>query len=227
MKLLLRPITASNIVPRLRPLLVQRCYATHRDLGKNSNTSRRRAVTPFNDDGLVPWSQLSVFEKASRATQQSFNFGIVVVGVVLAGGVGYFLYQDVFSPDSKTAYYNRAVDRIRKDPACLAVLGEAKKITAHGEETTNKWRRARPLASTLSTDAKGNDHLIMQFYVEGPLNNGVVHLHLVRRARHDEFEYKYLFVDVKGHQRIYLENADAKPSGGDSKKLRLFGVNWN
>lgn len=168
-----------------------------------------------------------MFEKASRATQQSFNFGIVVVGVVLAGGVGYFLYQDVFSPDSKTAYYNRAVDRIRKDPACLAVLGEAKKITAHGEETTNKWRRARPLASTLSTDAKGNDHLIMQFYVEGPLNNGVVHLHLVRRARHDEFEYKYLFVDVKGHQRIYLENADAKPSGGDSKKLRLFGVNWN
>jgi import inner membrane translocase subunit TIM21 len=25
-------------------------------------------------------------------------------------------------------------------------MGDAKKITAHGEETLNKWRRARPVA---------------------------------------------------------------------------------
>jgi hypothetical protein len=86
MKLLLRPITASSFVQPLRPLLVQRNYATHHDLGKNSTNSRRRAVTPFNDDGFVPWSELSAAEKASRATQQSFNFGLVVVGVVLTVG---------------------------------------------------------------------------------------------------------------------------------------------
>jgi import inner membrane translocase subunit TIM21 len=59
------------------------------------------------------------------------------------------------------------------------------------------------------------------------LNNGLVNVHLIKRAGHKEFEYKYLAVDVKGHQRIYLENADAKASSGDSKKFRLFGVNWN
>ncbi|KAI0470154.1 import inner membrane translocase subunit tim-21, mitochondrial [Xylaria cf. heliscus] len=226
MKLLFRPIAASSIVAPLRPLLVQRSYATHHDLGsKKSAASRRRAVTPFNDNGVVPWSELSPAEKVSRATQQSFNFGLVVVGVVLTGGVGYFLYQDVFSPDSKTAYFNRAVDRIKKDPVCLAVLGDANKITAHGEETANKWRRARPIASTLKTDAQGADHLVMHFYVEGPLNNGVVSVHLVKHARHSEFKYKYLFLDVKGHQRIYLENADTN-AAGDSKKFRLFGVNW-
>ncbi|KAI1426845.1 import inner membrane translocase subunit tim-21, mitochondrial [Xylaria sp. FL1777] len=227
MKLLLRPITASSIVLPLRPLLIQRSYATHHDTAKKSTVSRRKAVTPFNDDGFVPWRELSAAEKVSRATQQSFNFGLVVVGLVLTGGVGYFLYQDVFSPDSKTAYFNRVVDRIKRDPACLAVLGEAKKITAHGEETANKWRRARPIASTLKTDAQGNDHLVMQFYIEGPLNNGHVNVHLIKRARHNEFEYKYLFLDVRGHQRIYLENADAKPSSGDPKKFKLFGVNWN
>ncbi|KAI1177441.1 import inner membrane translocase subunit tim-21 [Nemania sp. FL0916] len=232
MKLPLRSIIASpGTVAPLRSLLVQRglqrSYATHRDLGKDPAESRRKAVTPFNDDGFVPWSELSTLEKASRATQQSFNFGLVAVGLVLTGGVCYFLYTDVFSPDSKTAYFNRAVDRIRKDPACLAALGEAKKIVAHGDETTNKWRRTRPIASTLKTDAKGNSHFMMRFYVEGPLNNGVVNLHLVKRAGHNEYEYKYLCVDVKGHQRIYLENADAKVSGGDSKKFRLFGVNWN
>ncbi|KAI1119396.1 import inner membrane translocase subunit tim-21 [Nemania sp. NC0429] len=227
MKLLLRPIPASRFVPPLRPLILRRSHASHRGPGKDPTAPRRRAVTPFNDNGFVPWNELSAVEKASRATQQSFNFGLVVVGLVLTGGVGYFLYQDVFSPDSKTAYFNRAVDRIKKDPACLAVLGEAKKITAHGDETANKWRRARPIASTLNTDAKGNQHLMMQFYVEGPLNTGAVNVHLVKRAGHNEFEYRYLFVDVKGHQRIYLENADTRPSSGSSKKLRLFGINLN
>jgi len=81
------------------------------------------------------------------------------------GGVSYFLYQEVFSPDSKTAYFNRAVDRIKKDPRCLELLGDAKKITAFGEETQNKWRRARPIASTLTTDSRGNEHLMMHFNV--------------------------------------------------------------
>jgi import inner membrane translocase subunit TIM21 len=60
--------------------------------------------------------------------------------------VGYVLYSEVFSPDSKTTYFNRAVDRIRADRRCLELLGDGKKITAFGEETHNKWRRARPLA---------------------------------------------------------------------------------
>lgn len=70
----------------------------------------------------------------------------MLILVLLQGAVGYFLYSDVFSTDSKVAHFNRAVDRIKKDPRCLEVLGDAKKITAHGEETLNKWRRARPIA---------------------------------------------------------------------------------
>ncbi|KAI1336284.1 import inner membrane translocase subunit tim-21, mitochondrial [Xylariaceae sp. FL0016] len=226
MKLAISPFGATSLAPRLRPFLAHRSYATHHNTGGNPSTSKRRAVTPFNDDGYVPWTELSAAEKASRATQQSFNFGMVIVGLVLTGGVGYFLYTDVFSPDSKTAYFNRAVDRIRKDPDCLALLGDGKKITAHGEETMNKWRRARPIASTLKTDPQGNEHLVMHFYVEGPLNNGTVNVHLVRHRGHQDFGYKYFFVDVKGQQRIYLENSDTK-SSGDSKKFKFLGVSWN
>ncbi|XXG94253.1 mitochondrial import inner membrane translocase subunit tim21 [Hypoxylon texense] len=225
MKHLLRPLRAT-LVPRLQPILVARhTYATQRS--SNNAASKRRAVTPFNDDGFVPWHQLSAAEKASRATQQTFNFGLVIVGVVLTGGVSYFLYQDVFSPDSKTAYFNRAVDRIKKHPECLALLGDSKKIAAHGDETMNKWRRARPIASTLTTDARGDQHLMMHFYVEGPLNNGAVNVHLIKRAGHEDFEYKYFFVDIKGHPRIYLENADTQPSGRDRKKVKLFGISFN
>lgn len=83
------------------------------------------------------------------------------------GGIGYLLFTDVFSPESKTAYFNRAVDRIRADPRCVALLspGDPKKIAAHGEETHNKWRRARPIAATVEKDSRGVEHLKMHFHV--------------------------------------------------------------
>ncbi|KAH7035493.1 import inner membrane translocase subunit tim-21 [Microdochium trichocladiopsis] len=226
-KLLLRPLSEAVLAPHLRQAVIpHRSYATTTS-GKSTSApgSKRRSVTPFNDNGHVPWSELSAGEKAGRATQQSFNFGMVLVGIAMTGGVGYLLYTDVFSPDSKTAYFNRAVDRIKKDPDCVGLLGDAKQITAHGEETANKWRRARPIASTLKNDPQGNQHLQMHFYVHGPLNSGTVSVHLIKRVGSDEFKYKYFFVDVKGHSRIYLENADAKTDSGDGK-FKLFGVNW-
>lgn len=156
----LQPLRALHVSPIARSLLVNRRYAT-----TQTETSKRRAVTPFNDDGHVPWTQLSAGEKTGRAAQQSFNFGLVILGLVMTGGVGYFFWEEVMSPDSKVAYFNRAVDRIKQDPRCLEVLGDCKKITAFGQETGNKWRRARPIASTESKDAKGNDHLLIHFNV--------------------------------------------------------------
>lgn len=59
--------------------------------------------------------------------------------------MGYVLWTEVFRTESKVTYFNKAVDRIKKDPRCLELLGDSKKIMAHGEETHNKWRRARPI----------------------------------------------------------------------------------
>jgi hypothetical protein len=56
------------------------------------------------------------------------------------------MYTEVFSLDSKTSHFNRAVDRVKKDPQCVELLGNSKKIIAYGEPTWNKWRRARPIA---------------------------------------------------------------------------------
>ncbi|KAG7131706.1 Mitochondrial import inner membrane translocase subunit TIM21 like protein [Verticillium longisporum] len=219
------PTTISH-APQLRPFLLQRYYATQTGLGTTPQEPKRRRVTPFNDDGHVPWSKLSAAEKAGRATQQSFNFGMIIAGLVLTGGVGYVLYTDVFSPNSKTVYFNLATDRIKKDPRCLELLGDAKKIMAHGEETMNKWRRSRPLASSEHKDAKGNDHFQMKFYVEGPLNTGHVHIHMIRPAGQSSYDYKYLYLDVRGHQRIYLENADTDPNNPNKSKVKFLGINW-
>ncbi|AEO70799.1 uncharacterized protein THITE_2122581 [Thermothielavioides terrestris NRRL 8126] len=207
----------------------RRHYATQHQPPSSAfaSDSRRRAVTPFNDDGRVPWTELSVGEKTARAAQQTFNFGLVILGVALTGGVGYVLYSDVFSSDSKTTHFNRAVDRIRADARCVELLGDGKKIEAFGEETWNKWRRARPIASTVTKDAQGNEHMMIQFNVQGPKGRGRVGIHLIKRPGQHEYEYDYFFVDV-GQQRIYLENAAAsRVKQGEKKEFRLFGVKWS
>ncbi|KAK2040348.1 TIM21-domain-containing protein [Colletotrichum somersetense] len=223
----IRAPTGLGLGPRLQPLLLlQRGYATQTGLGTTSAPgSKRKTVTPFNDNGSVPWSQLSTGEKAARATQQSFNFGLILAGLAVTGGVVYVLWSDVFSPDSKVAHFNRVVDRIKSDPKCIEMLGDPKKISAHGEETNNKWRRARPIASTINTDSRGHEHLLMHFHVEGPLNKGVVYLHMIKTPSSGEFEYKYLYVDVRGQQRYYLENADTA-TGSGKKGVRFLGINW-
>jgi import inner membrane translocase subunit TIM21 len=65
---------------------------------------------------------------------------------------------------------------------------------------------------------------MMHFYVDGPKNNGIARLHMVKYHGHSDFVYKYLFVDVRGHERIYLEHEDTSAKNG--KKLSFFGVKW-
>ena len=138
----------------------------------------------------------------------------------------YFLWSEVFSPDSKTRQFNRAVDRIKDDPRCADLLGSSKKIKAYGEPTWNKWARARPIASTFQKDRYGVEHFIMHFNVEGPSNRGVVNLHMTKKPSDTEFEYQYLALDVKGQPRIYLENADEVTKAAKKSVGKMFGIKW-
>lgn len=80
-----RPINNLAALQSVRPSLLSRTYATTQNntSGASNIGPKRRSVTPFNDDGYVSWTNLSAGEKAARATQQSFNFGMVIVGLVL------------------------------------------------------------------------------------------------------------------------------------------------
>jgi import inner membrane translocase subunit TIM21 len=61
-----------------------------------------------------------------------------------------------------------------------------------------------------------------RFYVEGPLGQGVVHVHLIKRPSQDEYEYQELAVDVKGHQRISLVEEEKR----DRVAPKIFGARW-
>lgn len=67
---------------RAFPAEITRLYATQGNLGDGLKPKRRN-VTVLSDDGRYTWGELSGKEKVARATQQSFNFVIVIAGVVL------------------------------------------------------------------------------------------------------------------------------------------------
>jgi mitochondrial import inner membrane translocase subunit TIM21 len=84
---LTRTVPLFNFPASLRPILAARLYATQTGLGTTgTQRPRRKAVTAFNDDGRVPWGDLSAGEKAARTTQQTFNFGFIILGAVLTAG---------------------------------------------------------------------------------------------------------------------------------------------
>ncbi|KAI5298714.1 regulatory particle non-ATPase [Ascosphaera pollenicola] len=222
LRLLLRLVP----VARPRPLqLSLRSYATHKDTPRSSGLSRRR-VTVTSDDGHVRWAELSGREKTARATQQTINFTIIVAGALLTGTVFTLLYKEVFAPDSKTVYFNKVVNRIKEDPRCIKLLGDTRQIRAYGENVDSKWTRNRPITTTHEKDRLGRDHMKMKFYVTGPINEGTVSVHLIRDDDTQEYKYWLLALDCKGHQRLYLENEEAKQSAAKRAGTRIFGIQW-
>ncbi|PYI13414.1 TIM21-domain-containing protein [Aspergillus violaceofuscus CBS 115571] len=215
--------TAHLLRPALpRTTALARYYATS---GPGPNpTPKRRNVTVLSDDGRYEWGELSGREKVARATQQSANFLVVVAGAVLTGGVFYLLYTEVFSPNSKTWQFEKAVERIKDDPRCTELLGDRREIKAYGDSTWSRWARNRPIATSVFQDRMGREHLKMNFHVEGPLNTGIVFVHMMKPLDQYEWEYQLLALEVKGHSRVVLEQAREKPGVG--KALKIFGIQW-
>ena len=74
---------STRIIKRQRlPFATSRCYATSNTLTGTTKPLSRKQVTIGNDDGRVPWGQLTAGEKAARTTQQTFNFGVILAGAV-------------------------------------------------------------------------------------------------------------------------------------------------
>ncbi|KAI9375329.1 TIM21-domain-containing protein [Aspergillus egyptiacus] len=205
----------------LLPRVSYNTYATHRDLG-GEPAPRRRNVSVFSDDGRYTWSELSGTEKVARATQQSINFAVVLAGAVLTGGVFYLLYTEVFSPNSRTWQFEKAVERIKNDARCTSVLGDRREIKAYGENTWSRWARNRPIATTIDKDQQGREHMRMNFHVSGPRNSGIVFVHMVKPPGSYEWEYRLLALEVKGSRIVLEERHDPKVD----KELKIFGIRW-
>lgn len=193
----------------------------------SNTTSGRRQVTILNDDGRVQWNALSAREKLARTTQQSVNLVVIAVGMALTGAVGYLLFSDVFSPNSKTSNFNRAVNRIKASARCLVLLGPADSIVAYGESPWSSFARARmagpaPTSQVTKDEKTGITTLRMRFLMTGKKAEGWVTLQMEKGPEDMEYEYVVLALDVAGHQRVYLEGGSA--SSRTKQSGRVLGV---
>ncbi|KAF4555527.1 Mitochondrial import inner membrane translocase subunit tim21-like protein [Elsinoe fawcettii] len=222
-----------------RPLLTRPATTT----SSSSPSPKRKSITLTTDTGRVPWTALSPLEKATRSTQQSFNFLLVLAGLTLTCGVSYVLYLEVFSPSSKTAVFNSVVARIRSDPRCVDILvgddperrksigtrvafwrGKGGEIEAHGEGSWSRWARNRVVSSRTEKDRAGRERMYMHFYVSGPKGEGTVWVQMVRGE--GGWEEWYLALEPEGSgERIVLEDKKGKRDEG-MKGGKMFGVRW-
>ena len=67
---------------RLRSPSLACAYATQNVLGRAPLASRKQ-ITVANDDGRVPWKDLSTKEKVARTTQKTFHLGVIVAGLIM------------------------------------------------------------------------------------------------------------------------------------------------
>ncbi|KAL5119172.1 mitochondrial import inner membrane translocase subunit tim21 [Pleosporales sp. CAS-2024a] len=223
---LLRPSVLLPRTPRASAratfATTRHAQATHSSTPNPAPAPPRKSISLTGDTGQVSWSHLSPGEKAVRTAQQSIHLVVVLAGILATGGVTYLLFSDVFSPASKTAHFNRAVSLIRADKRCTSLLGPGPDIAAFGQASWSRLARNRFLSSTEETDRWGTEHMRFSFYVEGPLGQGVVHVHLIKRPSQTEYEYQELAVDVKGHQRISLVQEEKRGSVAP----KIFGARW-
>lgn len=83
---------------------------------------------------------------SKRPVHSQFLRDHVLTRRVMQGGVFTLLYQEVFSPNSRTWQFEKAVGRIKDDPRCTDLLGDRRKLKAYGENTWSRWARNRPIA---------------------------------------------------------------------------------
>lgn len=102
----------------------------------------------------------------------------------------------------------------------IQMLG--KRMKAHGEPTTQRNVKSRPLATSRYTDRFGREHIKMRFYIDGKKNSGIVNLETVS-VEGGIPEYRYIVLEV-GNKRHFLVNNDDKLT--PKRDGGLFGIKW-
>ncbi|CAO3614952.1 unnamed protein product [Cunninghamella echinulata] len=154
------------------------------------------------------WKDLTPAQKVKVASKTSFNFTVVGAGLALTAGLLYFIGSELFGSQSSTNIFSDAVDCVRQNEELIQLLGTP--IKGHGAPSRNRMKRNRRIQYQIMDDQSGNPHLFMKFYVEGPHDEGVGMIEMIKDDK-GKWQYKHLFVDVPANsnglpvKRIYLE----------------------
>ncbi|KAJ1915469.1 mitochondrial import inner membrane translocase subunit tim21 [Tieghemiomyces parasiticus] len=135
--------------------------------------------------------------RVQSAARTTGNLAVICVGLAILGGVPYFLFSDLLGSEGHIRWFSDALQRIRHDPDVIKYVGTP--IKGYGDPGS-RMARNRTINHTLTRDARGVEHLLIRFYIEGPKDTGTVKLELSKDAR-GAWHYNYILVEVPGHGR--------------------------
>lgn len=178
--------------------------------------------------------KVSAYDKANMRLakigvffQLSWYLGIILAALGLFGLVWYYLIMELVMPSGDVRIFNRAFKEIEKNEDVMRVLGG--QLHSMGEGGGGRWGRNQPPVSKRGIDKYGREHIWMNFYVSGDLNEGRAKLELVQntdsKLSAERFVYRYFVVDIPGHKRIYIAG-NAAEKMEKKKSTGWLGVNW-
>ncbi|KAG5354472.1 Mitochondrial import inner membrane translocase subunit TIM21 [Yarrowia sp. B02] len=178
--------------------------------------------------------KVSAYEKANMRLakigvffQLSWYLGVILAAIGLFGLVWYYLIMELVMPSGDVRIFNRAFKEIEKNEDVMRILGG--QLSSMGEGGGGRWGRNQPPSSKRGIDKYGREHIWMNFYVSGDLNEGRAKLELVQntdsKLSSERFVYRYFVVDIPGHKRIYIAG-NAAEKMEKKKSTGWLGVNW-
>ncbi|KAI8059347.1 TIM21-domain-containing protein [Gongronella butleri] len=184
--------------PVSRPLTTSTCVRAQ------APPTRKRSSL-ISQETAQQWKDLTPTQKVAAASKASFNFTVIGVGVALTAGLVYVVSTELFGSQSSTNIFSDALERARHNEELITLIGEPMK--GHGAPSRSRMRRNRRIQYQMVDDQQGNEHLLMKFYVEGPLSEGTGMVDMVK-GDGGKWVYRQLYVDVPGQgypsRRIHL-----------------------
>lgn len=123
----------------------------------------------------------------------SYSLVILLALAAVALFMWQFIAEVVLTPPVVQCF-NVALERLRSDPRITVRLGDD--IRAYGAEGGRAARQHIP--HQMYKDAKGVEHVRLQFHLRGPGGNALVSADMYK-GEGGEWDYTYLVVDVLSH----------------------------
>ncbi|KAL1926649.1 hypothetical protein VTP01DRAFT_5544 [Rhizomucor pusillus] len=159
----------------------------------NKKSSKSSSLATPGD--TVKWNQLSTPQKVVAVSKVSFNLGFILLGAGLTAGLAYYVGSELFSADSPPNIMENAVKHIQAHSGVTERLGAP--ITGHSRPRNNRGRHNHRVMYQIAQDTKGNEVMVMQFYLDGASQDGTARA-ILKKDEKGHWQFEELFVDVPG-----------------------------
>ncbi|XP_041376415.1 mitochondrial import inner membrane translocase subunit Tim21-like [Gigantopelta aegis] len=162
---------------------------------KASSTSGESAKKEIVEAKESPYAHLTMAEKVKEAGKDATYTGVIIIGVGVTAVMFFAIGRELFSSQSPSGLYGKALKMCEKNDQLKSMLGEPMK--GYGE-TTRRGRRR--YVSHQEYIENGVKYMRIRFYIEGPYAKGTVNLE-VKQNESGKYEYRYIVVDLDGYPR--------------------------